>query len=55
VRLYMVDGIVAGIGIQPNVELAQTTGLEVGNGIAVDESLRTSHPDIYAAGDVAAF
>jgi 3-phenylpropionate/trans-cinnamate dioxygenase ferredoxin reductase component len=50
----MVDGIVAGIGIQPNVELAQTAGLEVGNGIVVDESLRTSHPDIYAAGDVAA-
>ena len=51
----IVDGIVAGIGIQPNVELAQTAGLEVGNGIVVDETLRTSHPDIYAAGDVAAF
>ena len=33
----IVDGIVAGIGIQPNVELAQTAGLEVGNGIVVDE------------------
>src|SRR5262245_60906700 len=51
----VVDGVVAGIGIQPNVELAQTAGLEVGNGIVVDESLRTSHRDIYAAGDVAAF
>jgi NADPH-dependent 2,4-dienoyl-CoA reductase/sulfur reductase-like enzyme len=30
-------------------------GLEVDNGIVVDEALRTSHPDIYAAGDVAAF
>jgi NADPH-dependent 2,4-dienoyl-CoA reductase/sulfur reductase-like enzyme len=49
------DGVVAGIGIQPNVELAQAAGLEVDNGIRVDASLRTSHPDIYAAGDVANF
>jgi NADPH-dependent 2,4-dienoyl-CoA reductase/sulfur reductase-like enzyme len=49
------DGVVAGIGIQPNVELAQAAGLEVENGIRVDASLRTSHPDIYAAGDVANF
>jgi NADPH-dependent 2,4-dienoyl-CoA reductase/sulfur reductase-like enzyme len=51
----LVDGVVAGIGIQPNVELAQAAGLEVENGIVVDEFLRTSHPDIFAAGDVAAF
>jgi NADPH-dependent 2,4-dienoyl-CoA reductase/sulfur reductase-like enzyme len=51
----MVDGVVAGIGIQPNVELAQAAGLKVENGIVVDEFLRTNHPDIYAAGDVAAF
>jgi 3-phenylpropionate/trans-cinnamate dioxygenase ferredoxin reductase component len=49
------DGVVAGIGIQPNVELAQAAGLEVENGIRVDASLRTSNPDIYAAGDVANF
>ncbi len=49
------DGIVAGIGIQPNVELAQAAGLVVENGIRVDAFLRTSHPDIYAAGDVANF
>ena len=49
------DGVVAGIGVQPNVELAQAAGLEVDNGIRVDASLRTSHPDIYAAGDVAGF
>jgi 3-phenylpropionate/trans-cinnamate dioxygenase ferredoxin reductase subunit len=49
------DGIVAGIGIQPDVELAQRTGLKVDNGIVVDENLRTSNPDIYAAGDVANF
>jgi len=49
------DGVVAGIGIQPNVELAQAAGLAIENGIRVDASLRTSHPDIYAAGDVANF
>jgi 3-phenylpropionate/trans-cinnamate dioxygenase ferredoxin reductase component len=49
------DAVVAGIGIQPNVELAQTAGLDVANGIRVDRGLRTSHPDIYAAGDVANF
>jgi NADPH-dependent 2,4-dienoyl-CoA reductase/sulfur reductase-like enzyme len=37
------------------VELAQAAGLAVDNGIVVDAYLRTSHPDIYAAGDVAAF
>jgi NADPH-dependent 2,4-dienoyl-CoA reductase/sulfur reductase-like enzyme len=50
-----VDGVVAGIGMQPNVELAATASLKISNGIVVDSLLRTSHPDIYAAGDVAAF
>jgi 3-phenylpropionate/trans-cinnamate dioxygenase ferredoxin reductase subunit len=55
-RLEVVaDGVVAGIGILPNVQLAQQAGLEVKNGIVVDEYLCTSHPDIYAAGDVAFF
>ena len=54
-REVVADGVVAGIGIQPNVELAQAAGLEVENGIRVDACLRTSHPDIYAAGDVANF
>ena len=54
-REILVDGVVAGVGIEPNVELAQTVGLKVENGIIVDEFLRASHPDIYAAGDVAAF
>ena len=48
-----VDGVVAGLGIQPNMELARAAGLKVDNGISVDEFLRTSQPDIYAAGDVA--
>jgi len=49
------DAVVAGIGIEPNVGLAQAAGLEVDNGIRVDRELRTSHPNIYAAGDVANF
>jgi 3-phenylpropionate/trans-cinnamate dioxygenase ferredoxin reductase component len=54
-RQVLVDGVVAGIGIEPNSGLAQAAGLEVDNGIVVDALLRTSHPDIYAAGDVANF
>ncbi|MGH8685018.1 MAG: NAD(P)/FAD-dependent oxidoreductase [Nitrosospira sp.] len=49
------DGVVAGLGILPNTELAAQAGLTVDNGIVVDEQLRTSDPDIYAAGDVANF
>lgn len=47
------DFVCIGVGIAPNVELAQQAGLEVANGVVVNEYLRTSHPDIYAAGDVA--
>lgn len=54
-REIVVDGVVAGVGIEPNVELAKAAGLAVENGIVVDEFLRTSHSDIHAAGDVAAF
>jgi 3-phenylpropionate/trans-cinnamate dioxygenase ferredoxin reductase subunit len=50
-----VDGVVAGVGIEPNVALAHTAGIDVEDGIIVDKFLRTSHHDIYAAGDVAAF
>jgi 3-phenylpropionate/trans-cinnamate dioxygenase ferredoxin reductase subunit len=49
------DGVVAGLGIAPNAQLAAQAGLLVDNGIVVDEFLRTSDPDIYAAGDVANF
>lgn len=51
----LVDAVVAGIGIQPNVELAEKAGLPVDDGILVDEFLCTNNPDIYAAGDVASF
>lgn len=54
-RAFEVDGVVAGIGIRPNVELAQQAGLKIENGVVVDEHLRTSASDIYAAGDVANF
>ena len=54
-RSIEVDGVVAGIGIQPNVELAHVSGLKTGNGIVVNEFLQTSHPDIFAAGDAAEF
>ena len=47
------DLAVVGVGLVPNVELAQAAGLDVDNGIVVDETGRTSHPDIYAAGDAA--
>jgi NADPH-dependent 2,4-dienoyl-CoA reductase/sulfur reductase-like enzyme len=50
-----VDVVVAGIGIVPSVELATGAGLEVENGIIVDEHLRTSDPNVFAAGDVARF
>ncbi|HEF4758272.1 TPA: FAD-dependent oxidoreductase [Pseudomonas putida] len=49
------DLIVVGIGMQPNTELAMAAGLEVGQGIRVDSQLRTSAPDIFAAGDVCEF
>lgn len=54
-RELQVDAIVAGIGIRPNTDLAERAELEVDDGIVVDEYLRTSHPDVYAAGDVANF
>ena len=53
-RDIAVDGVVAGIGSQPNTALALTAGLAVNDGIVVDAFLRTGHPDVYAAGDVAA-
>jgi 3-phenylpropionate/trans-cinnamate dioxygenase ferredoxin reductase component len=49
------DGVVAGIGIIPNIEIAKSAGLETNKGIVVNELLQTSHPDIFAAGDVAEF
>lgn len=50
-----VDCVVVGIGVLPNDSLADMAGLEVKNGIAVDEFGRTSDPSIFAAGDCASF
>ena len=50
-----VDFVIAGVGVVPNVELAEAAGLSIDNGIAVDENCRTSDPEIHAAGDCASF
>jgi NADPH-dependent 2,4-dienoyl-CoA reductase/sulfur reductase-like enzyme len=47
------DVVIVGIGAVPNTALAEEAGLAVDDGILVDASLRTSDPDVYAAGDVA--
>lgn len=52
-RLLPADAVVVGVGITPNVELAQQADIEVDNGILTDRHLRTSAPDVWAAGDVA--
>lgn len=49
------DVVVVGIGVTPNMELAQAAGLAVRNGISVDEFLRTEASDIYAIGDCAEY
>jgi len=48
---FPADVVVVGIGIIPNVELAQAAGIECNNGIMVDEGCRTSAADVFAAGD----
>ena len=52
-RRMEADLVVAGIGVVPNVELARDAGLDVSDGITVDEFLRTSDADIFAIGDCA--
>ncbi|MFF0392256.1 NAD(P)/FAD-dependent oxidoreductase [Kitasatospora sp. NPDC004615] len=47
------DVLLVGVGISPNTALAEHAGLTVDNGVRTDQHLATSHPDIYAAGDVA--
>lgn len=54
-RKVMADIVIAGIGAAPEVALAQAAGLAMDNGIMCDETLRTSDPDIYAAGDCCSF
>jgi 3-phenylpropionate/trans-cinnamate dioxygenase ferredoxin reductase component len=47
------DVVVVGVGVHPNVALAETAGLAVDDGVVVDQALRSSDPRIYAAGDIA--
>lgn len=54
-QTHAVDGVVAGIGIRPNLELAGQAGLRLEDGIVVDEHLQTSAPEVFAAGDAANF
>ena len=49
------DLVLAGIGVVPNIEIAETAGLACNNGLIVDEHLRTSDPHIFAIGDCARF
>jgi len=49
------DLVIVGIGIAPETALAESAGIEIDNGIVVDEYLRTSNSDLFAAGDNARF
>jgi len=53
--LLPADLVVVGIGVVPRIELADAAGLSVDNGVIVDDRLRTSDPNIWAAGDIARF
>jgi 3-phenylpropionate/trans-cinnamate dioxygenase ferredoxin reductase component len=54
---YEADAVVVGAGVQPDVTLARAAGLEIGErgGVVVDSRLRTSVPDVFAAGDIAEY
>jgi len=49
------DAVVVGIGVTPRTALAEAAGIDVADGIAVDDTLRTNDPYIFAAGDVCSF
>ncbi|KQY79097.1 ferredoxin reductase [Ensifer sp. Root142] len=53
--ILVADLVVVGIGALPNTALAEAAGLAIDNGIAVDETLCTSDPDIFAAGDCCSY
>ena len=54
-RKIKADIVIAGIGAAPEITLAQQAGLDIDNGIACDANLRTSDPDVFAAGDCCSF
>jgi NADPH-dependent 2,4-dienoyl-CoA reductase/sulfur reductase-like enzyme/nitrite reductase/ring-hydroxylating ferredoxin subunit len=49
------DFVVLGVGVKPRTDLAKRAGLEIDNGIVVDSRLRTSAPEVWAAGDIARY
>lgn len=52
-RVVDADVVILATGVRPNTAMARRSGIEVGNGIVVDNHMRTSAPDVFAAGDVA--
>ncbi|UGS34507.1 NAD(P)/FAD-dependent oxidoreductase [Capillimicrobium parvum] len=52
-RVVDADLVVVGVGVAPRTELARAAGAAVDNGVLVDDRLRTSLPDVFAAGDIA--
>ncbi len=54
-REVQADLVVVGIGVAPNIALAQSAGLTTGDGVPVNPCLQTSNDDVYAAGDIAFF
>lgn len=54
-RAIRVEAVVAGLGVEPETVLAEIAGLEVDDGVVVDTSFRTEDPNVFAAGDCAAF
>lgn len=53
--VFVADMVLSAVGLRPDLTLAQQAGLEINKGIIVDETGRTSHPDIYALGDCAEY
>ncbi|GAA4354555.1 FAD-dependent oxidoreductase [Variovorax defluvii] len=54
-RLLPCDFVVVGIGVAPEIDFLAHSGIQTGSGVLVDQRLRSSDPDVFAAGDVAAF
>jgi 3-phenylpropionate/trans-cinnamate dioxygenase ferredoxin reductase subunit len=52
-KLVFIDYVIAGLGIIPNIQIAEQAGIEVSNGINVNEYCETNQPGIFSAGDIA--